>query len=441
VGALQTALRWLRETEVRGADPTLPWGSSYIPTNGQLGMVAAGVPINDDMALSIATVFTCVAILADSVSTLQLKAYRRSAAGAEKALDPAPMLVANPWPEGILQDWLTQVMVSLTLRGNFYGRIVERDARGFATSIQPLHPDIVVPRRNADTGAREYWIQGRPVSSHDMLHIPALLVPGSFVGLNPVEYQRTSWGLAAATEKYGGQFFANSAHPSGVIEYPGDLSPEETLEMARDWKMAHSGIGNAQFPAILTGGAEWKSVSLGPDDAQFLGTRSFQRSEIGSFFRIPEHMLGIQDKTSSWGTGIEQMEIGFVTNTLRPWLTRIETYMSNLLPPNQIAKFDLTSRMRGDSGQRSAYYTAMINAGLMCADTACDLEGLPRLPNGEGQIYYRPTNFTTTTQMKDNPPAPGSSGGIGGGIDQAPDAPAPGGPQSGPGNDSQKDAA
>jgi HK97 family phage portal protein len=441
MGALKTAWHWLRETEERGANPSLPWGSDYIPTNGQLGLVAAGVPINDDTALSISTVFTCVAILADAVSTLPLVAYRKSQTSSGKPLYPTPMLIDNPWPEGILQDWLTQVMVSLTLRGNFYGRITERDDRGFATGIMPLHPDVVTPRRDPDTGARQYWINGKPVSAFDMLHIPALLVPGSFVGLNPVEYQRTSWGLAAATEKFGGQFFANSAHPSGVIEYPGDLSPEETLEMAREWKMAHQGIGQAQYPAILTGGAEWKSVSLGPDDAQFLQTRAFQRSDIAGFFRVPEHMLGAQDKTSSWGTGIEQMDIGFIVNTLQPWINRIETYLSRLLPPNQICKFDLTGRMRGDSGQRAAYYTAMINAGLMNADTGCDLEGLPRLPNGEGQIYYRPTNFTTTTQMKDNPPAPGSGGGIGGGIEQAPDAPAPGGPQSGPGNDSQKDAA
>jgi HK97 family phage portal protein len=437
VGAFKTAYRWLTATEERGADPTLPWGSSYIPTNGQLGLVAAGVPINDDTALSISTVYTCVAILADAVSTLPLGAYRKS--NATKTIEPSPLLVSDPWPEGILQDWLTQVMVSLTLRGNFYGRITERDDRGFATTVQPLHPDDVTPRRNSDTGAREYWLKGRPVANVDMLHIPALLVPGSFVGLNPVEYQRTSWGLASATEKYGGQFFANSAHPSGVIEVAHDLSTEETLALAHDWKMAHGGIGNAQYPAILTGGATWKTVSLAPDDAQFLQTRTFQRSDIASFFRVPEHMLGMQDKTSSWGTGIEQMDIGFVVNTLQPWLNRIESYMTKLLPPNQVAKFDLTGRMRGDSGQRATYYTTMINAGLMCADTACDLEGLPRLPNGEGKIYYRPSNFTTTEQMKNNPPAPGSSGGIGGGIDQAPDAPAPGGPQSGPGNDSQKD--
>ena len=30
------------------------------------------------------------------------------------------------------------------------------------------------------------------------------------------------------------------------------------------------------------------------------------------------------DKSTSWGTGIEQQTLGFVGFTLRPWLTRIE---------------------------------------------------------------------------------------------------------------------
>jgi phage portal protein BeeE len=131
-------MRWLRE-EQRGANPALPWGSDRIPTNGELGLVAAGVQINDDVALSISTVYTCVAILADAVSTLPLVAYRKSATN-RKPIDPTPLLVDDPWPEGILQDWLTQVMVSLTLRGNFYGRITERDVRGFATSVSRCTP-------------------------------------------------------------------------------------------------------------------------------------------------------------------------------------------------------------------------------------------------------------------------------------------------------------
>ena len=127
--------------EKRGADPTLNWGSSYIPTNGQSGLTAAGLSLTDDAALSISSVYTAVSILSDSVSTLPLRTYKTG--DVSKTIQKPPVLIDNPWPEGTMQDWLSQVMFSLAMRGNFYGQIVDRDSRGYATMIRPLHPDQV----------------------------------------------------------------------------------------------------------------------------------------------------------------------------------------------------------------------------------------------------------------------------------------------------------
>lgn len=406
----------LRALERRGADPTLPWGSSYIPTNGQIGMTAAGVPMNDDMALTVGTVYTAVAILSDSVSTLPLETFRTSQ-GVLKPTDPHP-LIENPWPEGILLDWLTQVMFSLALRGNFFGRIVDRDSDGIPTMIQPIHPDQVLARRDS-TGRRRYWLQGQPCPTEDVLHIPAILPPGAFIGLNPVEYMRSSWGLAAAAERYGGQFFANSANPSGVIEVPEDLSEDETLELMRAWSMAHQGIGRAQYPAVLTGGAKWNQISISPDDAQFLQTRDFQRNEIAGFFRIPAHLMGQQDRTSSWGTGIEQMEIGFVINTLRPWLSRIEGYLSTLLPPGVTCRFNLAGRLRGDTLQRFQSYTLGRNGSWLTINEIRALENLPPVDVG-GDELWAPLNFAPVDQMLSGA---SPNGGPGGGLVNSPTAP------------------
>ncbi len=415
----------LRGLERRGADPTLPWGSSYIPTNGQIGLVAAGVPMNDDAAMSITTVATCVAILADDVSTLPLNTYKKGG-NTKKLITPAPPLIADPWPEGIQQDWLTQCMYSISLRGNIYGRWLGRDDRGYPTMCQIVHPDSVFARRDGQTGQRIYRFNGQPIPTEDVLHIPsALLPPGGFIGLNPVEYARGSWALASASEKYGGQFFANSAMPSGVISTAEDLSPEETLEMARDWKQSHGGIGNAQYPAVLTGGATWQQITMTMDDAQFLQTRDFQRHEIATWFRIPEHRLGFQDRTSSWGTGIEQMEIGYVIGTLRPYLNRIETYLSRQLPPNQECKFDLRGRLRGDTGQRFAAYMLAFQNGWMNLDEIRELEDLPPLPDGLGQVHYGPLNFAPLGTPRGPQPAGGPTAGQGvggqtGGVDETP---------------------
>ncbi len=425
----------LRQLERRGADPRAEWGSSVIPTNGQIGFsAAAGIAMNDDVAMSIGTVYTCLAILCDSIAGLPLEAYRRKDEKYTKPIWPAPPLIENPWPDGILgtqntrQDFFTQAVMSLGLRGNFFGRGLAPDSKGYPTMIQPFHPDTVMAWRNRGTGLKEYRQMGRIVPLEQMVHIPALLMPGSFIGLNPVEYMRQSWSMAVATERYGAAFFANSANPSGVITTLEDLSEDETLALARAWAVKHQGLGNAQYPAVLTGGATWTQMSLSPDDAQFLLTRDYQRTEIGSFFRIPQHMLGLQDRTSSWGTGIEQMEIGFVINTLRPWLMRLEAYMSNLLPPTQICKFNLGGRLRGDTLQRYQGYTLARNGGWMNIDEIRFLEDLPPLPDGLGQDHWAPLNFAPLDQMHKGLAAGKGDGGIGGGIENSPDAPPAPGP-------------
>lgn len=409
----------LRNLQQRGADPTLPWGNSQPPTNGSLGGTVGGLPMNESQAMSVITVYTCVAILCDAVATLPLETFRRKPDGTLKQIDN-PLLIDNPWPEGTRQDFLTQLMYSLTLRGNAFGVITDRDVRGYATMITPQHPDAIFAMR-ASTGKRIYRINGTAVNTDNVVHIPALLAPGSFVGLNPIEYVRSSFGLARATELYGGQFFGNSAMPSGILSVPGDLNETETLELARAWKSAHQGVGLAQQPAVLTGGVSWQQLTIGNEDAQFLGTRDFQRHDIASFFRIPEHMLGFQDRTSSWGAGIEQMEIGFVINTLSAWLSRVEAYLSKLLPPSQIVRFNLTGRLRGDTLQRYQAYTLGRNGSWLCIDDIRDMEGLPPLPNGKGQDFWAPLNFAPIDAIKAGLATP--NGGPGGGIGDTPQAP------------------
>src|SRR5947209_5947432 len=127
----------LRRLEHRGADPTQAWGSSQPPRNSELGVVASGIAMNDDTALSIVTVGTCISLLADGVSTCPLLGLKRTKDRSKRLLDPLPPLIDNPWPEGTRQDFFTQVMVSLLLRGNFYGQIVDRDPMGYATTIMP----------------------------------------------------------------------------------------------------------------------------------------------------------------------------------------------------------------------------------------------------------------------------------------------------------------
>ena len=87
-------------------------------------------------------------------------------------------------------------------------------------------------------------------------------------------------------------------------------------------------------------------------------------AEVARMFGIPPHMLMSTEKTTSWGSGIEQMSIGYVVYTLRFILTRIEQRLSRVLRPQAVyARFSVEGLLRGDSAQRSAFYRTMWELG------------------------------------------------------------------------------
>jgi HK97 family phage portal protein len=127
------------------------------------------------------------------------------------------------------------------------------------------------------------------------------------------------------------------------------------------------------------------TVGINPDDAQLLQSRAFSVEEICRWFRVPPFMVGHSEKSTSWGTGIEQQMIGFLTFTLGPWLKRIEqAIQKDLMTPAErsryFVKFNVEGLLRADSAARAAFYSAMVNNGIYTRDECREKEDM--LPMG-----------------------------------------------------------
>lgn len=403
--------------ERRSTPAGAEWGNSVPPTNGSLGGGVAGTVVSEKTALQVTAVYGSVGVLADGLATLPIDLYNSNDPAVRRKL-PLTSLLLDPYEEISQIDWLTQYTISMALRGNFYGHIIERDANLYASQIKPIHPDNARVRRLPD-GTLEYRYNGQVVPIDEVFHVKYLSVPQSLVGLNPIEYLRNAFGLARAEDLYGASYFQNSANPGGVIEIEDDLDDDETLAMAKTWMQAHQGIGNANLPAVLTGGATFKPITITPEDSQFLESRQFSASTIsGMIFRVPPHMIGIVDRSTSWGTGIEQQERGFVTNTLGGYLRRLEKALTSLHPPSQYVRFDLNERLRGDRLQRYQAYGIGVAAGFLCPDDARAEEFMAPLPDGLGQTFMVPINSqtieaavqATMEPARQSPPPSGDAG-------------------------------
>jgi HK97 family phage portal protein len=365
------------------------------------GKTAAGVKVTETRSLTMPAVWRAVALLAGSIAGLPLHAYRQDGAARVPAGDnaQASRVLSDPHPDLTVFEWLELVVCHLALWGNAY-LLIKRDAlTGRVLYLLPIHPSQVQVGRRKSDRAKRYAVTGplpdgsagRVLGDLDVLHIPGFGYDG-ICGVSPIRAARQGVALALAAEEFGGKLFGSGSLATGILQTEQRLTQGQADRLSDRWNEKRTGLGSAHGTIVLDKGVKFTQLTIPPEDAQFLESRSFQVSEIARMFGVPPHMLMDTAKSTSWGTGIEQQTIGFVTYTLRPWLARIEHRLTRLLRPDTVyVRFSLEGLLRGDSAQRAAFYTSMFNIGALSTNEIRAYEDLGPVEGGD--VRYRALNM------------------------------------------------
>jgi HK97 family phage portal protein len=336
----------------------------------------ADVQVTPDTALRLSAVWACVRLLADTVSTLPLDTFR----GDEEI--PAPPLLASPAAGWSLPEWLYAAMVSLLLRGNAYGLITARSGpRLTPAQVELVNPDNLTVNVEAN-GSVTYRYRGRVIDPSDLWHVRAFVYPGSPVGLSPISYAAETVGLGLATQRFGREFFKSGASPSGILSINAPLSSEQ-IEMAK-FKIFSATHGKRE-PLIVGGtgtgeAAQWTSLSINPNESQFVESRRLGVAEIARTFGVPPEMVGGEAGGSLTYATVEGRALDFVRYSLTPWMVRLEDAIGGLLPRGQTVKFNVNALLRGTTKERYDAHAVALAAGFLTIDEVRELEDLPPMP-------------------------------------------------------------
>lgn len=354
----------------------------------------AGVDVTEKSAMGITAVWRAVNLLGGGAAALPLHAYDAADDGRKRSAPgtPAARLLATPHPDLTPFEFWELVYCHLLLWGNAYVRIL-RNRIGEIQELWPLHPGRVRAGRESDTGRKVYEVDasGEPFYDDKILHIPGLGYDG-ICGVSPIRLARQGIGLALAAEEYGARLFGSGSLASGILQTEQRLEQGQADALKTRWKAKMTGLGSAHDVAILDAGAKFQQLSIPPEDAQFIESRKFQIDEIARMFGIPPHMLGQVEKSTSWGTGIEQQSIGFVVFTMKTWLVRVEQRVTRLVGPRSFAKYSVEGLLRGDSKQRADFYKAMWDIGVFSTNDIREMEDRPGV-GAPGDVRYRPLNM------------------------------------------------
>lgn len=390
----------------------------------------AGVQVSELTAMTLPVVYACVNRIANPISRFPLRMYRALSDGTRHVVTGdehpfAALLGVRPNAHMSSRTVRKTSQGHALLWGNGYLH-VERDGRHRARGLYPLHPSVTRPAKENGRHFFRSTINGQNVElpHEDVIHIMDQSQDG-FVGMSQIAMARQAVGMGLAMEEFGAKFFANDAKSGGFLMHPGRLNTKarenirggdgearRAPESPAAGLEAQSGLENAHRVKVLEEGMKFISTTIPPEDAQFLGSREFQIAEVARIYDVPLILLQSQEKQTSFGSGVEQLMIGFVRQTIDPWVDAWEQELNwKLFTEEERAagyyvKFNMNALLRGDMKTRADFYTKLFGISGINPNRIMALEDEDGI-GPMGDHYFVPANFVTLERATDPNYVPG----------------------------------
>ena len=372
----------LFRSEPSGENPAVPLselGSDSWLCNGA---------VSENTALSLSAVYACIAVLGRSMGQLPLHVMRKVDGEVKRATDhPAYYLLhdePNQWQTSY--DWRETSMFHLGGWGNSYSYI-KRSRKGEIQGLEFLKPNESNLIK-ASSGRYIYQVNNDDlgqigINPFDMLHFKAI-GSDSKIGKSPIMQCRESFALGLAAQNYGNKFFEGGGRPTSLVSAKTALNKESWGLLKEAWKTAKNALKrDDNTTLLLPAELEYKSLTIPPEDAQFLETRKFNRSEIAGIFNVPAHMINDLEKATF--SNISEQAIQFVRHTMIPWVVKYEQEINRKLftkierDAGYYVKFNLNGLLRGTPEERAGFYTKGIRDGWLSRNEVRDLEEMNRV--------------------------------------------------------------
>jgi HK97 family phage portal protein len=377
------------------------WNTSLWNLTGTQSL--SGETVTEQTALTYSAVWNAVSLISGTIASLPLHLMQRNGDTKRVADERRIYDVMH----GRANEYMTAMafretmMAHILVWGNGYAEI-DRNGYGEVVALWPIAPNRINPKMK--DGKLVYDVnvgtETLTLSRDRILHVPGLGFDG-FVGYSVIAMARKSIGLGMALETFGSNYFGQGTHPGVIVSHPHKLDAESHAMLKNSLTNAYSGLGKSHRLMLLENGMKLEKLGIPPNDSQFLETRQFQIPDIARWFNLPPHKL--KDLTRSSFNNIESEQISFVTDSILPWIVRLEqNYNMQLLTDfdrnftgrgRYYFKHILEGLLRGDAKSRGEFYAKMFGIGAMSVNEIREKEDMDPVTGGD--IYLVPLNMTT----------------------------------------------
>lgn len=367
-----------------------------------------------DSSLQVSTVWACVVLIVENISSLPLDVFKQDDDGKreqDKGSRLYQVLHTSPNKRQTAMEFWLQMLLNYVLRGNAYARIV-RDSAGDVVSLWPLASDqveVIVAEDGNLVYVYSYDREGFVYSERDILHIRGM--GNGVVGMSPLEYMRSSVGVAISAQNHTTKVFRKNARRPGVMMSDSVLTPEQRAAVKENFGDIVTGEGKELY--VLEAQFKFEPLGMSPADIQLLETRKFAVQDLARWFGVPSVLINDTGEATSLGSSTQQIVDGFFRLKLRPMLTLIEqSIVMRVLSPRQRAQrieveFDKEELLRMNPKERMEINAQAVQNGLRTRNEGRKKDNLPPLPGGDvltAQVNLMPVDMLGQQQSTGSVP-------------------------------------
>ena len=344
--------------------------------------------------------------------TASLKVYKRRRDGTRQEVRDHPvarLLGRSPDGETTSMRWRQAYVAHALAWGNGHAEITFDRGTGEPTGLYLLDPRSTYSSRRPQDKRLYYQCGTETLPPYRVLHLAGLSFDG-IRGYSPIHLAREAIGLGLAAERYGAAFFGNGSRPGGVLKTPQKLTPDAAKRVLGDWERIYRGPDNGSRTTILEQGLEWQTITIPPEDAQFLATRQFQLTEICRMFRIYPHKIADYSQANLASAGLDASNLDYTTTTLMPWCEQLEQEINRKLFTEEeqdkgfYVEHVMAALLRGDMKTRAEYYQKMRDLGVYSPNDIRRMENLDPIEGGD--LYLVPANLVSLEKAGQPPSQP-----------------------------------
>lgn len=325
-------------------------------------------------AMKIAAVYRCVDILSGSIASLplQLKVKRDGVFQPDEKHIISYLLSVRANKRQTAYDLIQNSVIQMVNTGNAY-ILPQYSGEGLSRLIL-LSPNTTTYDPMTDLYNVNDMLNGifGVFDSDEIIHLRNMSLDGGYTGVSTIQYGSRVMNVAANADERTLDSFKPGNVLKGFISGDGDSGIKGFGEMqdeqlkaieARINKDQSSGKNIFHIP----GQVKFNQLSISSTDLQLLETRKFSVLDICRFYGVhPDKVFAGQSQNYK---ASEMSNQSFLSDTLQPYLRKIESELTAKLIPQSLAhtlkiEFDVESLLLTSLEQQANYIEKTIQYGI-----------------------------------------------------------------------------